>query len=517
VSDFDFLHNSFNQKFELNNNGNELSPLEVVLVEDDQVLGKAIKKFLEKKIGVNVHYFLNPKDCLKEINFKVIDDNNAQKRFCLITDITFDEGGIDGLLLIDLLRERECIFESIAMTGFSSVETAVMASKKNVFKYLTKPFELDVLCSLVVKIFTSRFSVKEEQFPSMTSDNDTRIKESSYVFLDKFKIESPKKEDIFCEMIGRSSKMKEIFGKIIKVASSNSTILIAGDSGTGKELVANAIHMHSDRANFNMVSVNCGAIPSELLESELFGHVKGAFTGAISDRKGRFELANRGTIFLDEIGDMPLLLQVKLLRVLQTKSFEAVGGNKVIKTDTRIITATHRNLEKSVAEGNFREDLFYRLNVIPIKIPPLRDRKEDIPLLISYFLSKFVSADGRNNIEFNDQALELLLSYSWPGNVRELENLIERLVILRGGSVIRAEDLPAKIFETAPFYNQVQSTINLPEEGLDLRKTLSDLEDTLIIQALSRTGGNKNQASKLLQLNRTTLIEKMKKKNLLFV
>jgi len=266
-----------------------------------------------------------------------------------------------------------------------------------------------------------------------------------------------------------------------------------------------------------MVSVNCGAIPSELLESELFGHVKGAFTGAISDRKGRFELANRGTIFLDEIGDMPLLLQVKILRVLQTKSFEAVGGNKQIKTDTRIITATHRNLEKSVAEGNFREDLFYRLNVIPIKIPPLRDRKEDIPLLISYFLSKFVSADGRNSIEFNDQALELLLSYSWPGNVRELENLIERLVILRGGSVIRAEDLPAKIFETAPFYNQVQSTINLPEEGLDLRKTLSDLEDTLIIQALSRTGGNKNQASKLLQLNRTTLIEKMKKKNLLFV
>ena len=292
--------------------------------------------------------------------------------------------------------------------------------------------------------------------------------------------------------------------------------MINGPSGTGKELVATAIHRLSERKQNDFVGVNCGAIPGELLESELFGHVKGAFTGAISDRKGRFEIANRGTIFLDEIGDMPLLLQVKLLRVLQNREIERVGGTGTTPIDVRIITATHRDLDKAVEENNFREDLYYRLNVIPVTLPALCERRDDIPLLISYFLSRFVSADGRNNIDFSDDVLEVLLSYDWPGNVRELENLIERLVILRGGNTVKISDLPAKFLHHRPDKHLAyQELISLPENGLDLKKTLSQIEDSLIVQALKHTSGNKNQASKLLHMNRTTLIEKMKKKGLM--
>ena len=232
--------------------------------------------------------------------------------------------------------------------------------------------------------------------------------------------------------------------------------------------------------------------------SALFGHIKGAFTGAITSRKGRFEIAHRGTIFLDEIGDMPLLLQVKLLRVLQSRVIERVGSTEPTEIDVRIITATHRNLEESVQHGNFREDLYYRLNVIPIKIPALKDRREDIPLLVGHFLSKFASADGRNAIEFDDESLELLFNYDWPGNVRELENLIERLVILRGGNLIKASDLPVKFLSSEPReVNGLKNIITLPQDGLDLKQVLSDIEDSLINQALEITGGNKNQASKL--------------------
>lgn len=332
----------------------------------------------------------------------------------------------------------------------------------------------------------------------------------------KYKIEAPGPDDVFCGMVGRSKQMKQVFERIKKVAASDSTVFVSGPSGTGKELVANALHNLSARKSHNMVSVNCGAIPSELLESELFGHEKGSFTGAISARKGRFELAHRGSIFLDEIGDMPLLLQVKILRVLQNRVIERVGSTETTEIDVRIITATHRNLEDAVAEGNFREDLYYRLNVIPIKIPALKERREDIPLLISYFLSKFVSADLRNNIEFDDEALDLLISYDWPGNVRELENLIERLVILKGGSLIKVSDLPAKFMKVVPQdVESYKELITLPGSGVDLKQLLSDIEDSLINQALDVTGGNKNQASKLLSMNRTTLIEKMKKKGFL--
>ena len=516
VNDFQFLHKSFEDQSKSKNTTTKLPDL--YLVEDDRVLGTTIKKFLEKKLGLNVHYFLTPTECLVELDRKIKAESVVnQTPFCLVTDISFEVGGSDGLLLIDLLKERGHHFVAIVMTGFASVETAINATKKGVFHYLTKPFELDVLSELVAKAMVKKLNIPENTFshseelikPVMTSQSTTTVS-------GKYKIEAPGPDDVFCGMVGRSKQMKQVFERIKKVAASDSTVFVSGPSGTGKELVANALHNLSARKSHNMVSVNCGAIPSELLESELFGHEKGAFTGAISARKGRFELAHRGSIFLDEIGDMPLLLQVKILRVLQNRVIERVGSTETTEIDVRIITATHRNLEDAVAEGNFREDLYYRLNVIPIKIPALKERREDIPLLISYFLSKFVSADLRNNIEFDDEALELLISYDWPGNVRELENLIERLVILKGGSLIKLADLPAKFIKVVPQnVESYKELITLPESGVDLKQLLSDIEDSLINQALDVTGGNKNQASKLLSMNRTTLIEKMKKKGFL--
>lgn len=523
MNDFQFLHTSFEQQDQKKSGINQNLKLpDVYLVEDDRVLGTTIKKYLEKKLALNVHFFLTPTECLLELDKKIKSETVVnQTPFCLITDISFEVGGSDGLLLIDLLKERGHHFVSIVMTGFASIETAINATKKGVFHYLTKPFELEILSELTTKAFIKKLNVPESAFSNTeifatTAQNYSAAPNAPHLFQSKFKIEAPGADDIFCGMVGRSKQMKQVFERIKKVAASDSTIFISGPSGTGKELVANALHNLSTRKSHNMVSVNCGAIPSELLESELFGHEKGAFTGAISSRKGRFEMAHRGSIFLDEIGDMPLLLQVKILRVLQNRVIERVGSTETTEIDVRIITATHRNLEEAVSEGNFREDLYYRLNVIPIKIPALKERREDIPLMISYFLSKFVSADLRNNIEFDDESLELLISYDWPGNVRELENLIERLVILKGGSLIKVADLPAKFIKAIPQnVDSYKSLINLPNEGVDLKQLLSDIEDSLINQALEVTGGNKNQASKLLFMNRTTLIEKMKKKGFL--
>lgn len=479
----------------------------IVIVEDDKLLGLSLKKYLEQSLKLKVELFTSSEDCL--MNFA--KHHPKQSPFCLISDISLEQGS-DGLLLIDILREKGFEFVSIVMTGFASIETAIAATKKGVYHYLTKPFELDVLKRLVIEAIQTRLASK---IPEL-SENESLFAEGSKARPPgRHRLERPSVEDMYEGMVGRSKLMKEVFELIDRVAASDSTVLIMGPSGTGKELVARAIHKKSYRANKNRVSVNCGAIPSDLLETELFGHVKGAFTGAISGRKGRFELADGGTIFLDEIGDMPLLLQVKLLRVLQEKQIEIVGSNETLDVDVRVIAATHRDLEKAVTEGKFREDLFYRLNVIPIRIPALKERREDIPLLIAHFLDRFVSADKSNDISFSPLSMDLMIGYDWPGNVRELENVIERLVILRGGNEILPEDLPAKIFKSNPLATKQYKTLfELPNDGVDLKQILSDIEDSLIVQAMNRTGGNKNQASKLLMLNRTTLIEKMKKKNL---
>ncbi len=334
-------------------------------------------------------------------------------------------------------------------------------------------------------------------------------------------------QDSFMGMIGKSPEMKRVFSLIERVAAADSTVLVTGESGTGKELVARAIHLMSPRRTAPFVPVNCGAIPGELLESELFGHEKGAFTNAIRTRPGRFELANGGTVFLDEIGEMSPVLQVKLLRILQEREFERVGGTKTITVDIRVVAATNIDIEKAVEEGRFREDLFYRLNVIPIRMPPLRERREDIPLLLEYFLKRFKDKKGWGVDGIEPRAEEALMAYHWPGNVRELENLVERMAVLAQGPVITWDDLPERIRKTAADGAAGSGSEGvaadegglampvLPEDGLCLSEAVERFERALILQALERTNWVKNRAAKLLKMNRTTLIEKLKKQGLM--
>ena len=310
-------------------------------------------------------------------------------------------------------------------------------------------------------------------------------------------------------MIGKSRLMRQVFTLIDKICDSDSTVLVQGESGTGKELIAKALHFRSRRKGNLFVPVNCGAIPGELLESELFGHEKGAFTNAFQTRIGRFELAHGGTVFLDEIAEMSPMLQVKLLRVLQEKQFERVGGVKMIDSDFRIIAATNRDLEEEVSLGNFREDLFYRLTVIPIKAPSLRQRPVDIPLLIDYFLQKANGGKGRKIEGVDEDALDLMINYHWPGNVRELENLIERMMILAASPMIAVDDLPRKFRDSKP--SVCENYDEIPDTGFFLSKVVASYEKRLIIQALKQTGWVKNRAAKLLNVNRTTLLEKMKR------
>jgi len=318
-------------------------------------------------------------------------------------------------------------------------------------------------------------------------------------------------------LVGRSAKMQRVFDLANKLAVSDATVLITGESGTGKELVARTVHNLSPRAGGPFVPVNCGAIPEDLLESELFGHVRGAFTGATNARQGRFQLAHGGTLFLDEIGEMSPKLQVKLLRVLQEREFEPVGSDKSVRVDVRVVAATNRDLLTAVKERRFREDLFYRLNVLPIHLPPLRERKGDIALLVRHFLQLQSRKRDLAPVRIEAEALSQLERYRWPGNVREVENLIERLVILSEDGVIRLSDLPEYIREET-FSLQKEDVglqeLRLPPNGVDLNGFMQTIEDRLILQALSRTGGNKTLAAELLRLNRTTLIERMRKKGM---
>jgi transcriptional regulator with PAS, ATPase and Fis domain len=314
----------------------------------------------------------------------------------------------------------------------------------------------------------------------------------------------------FDNIIGSGRSMARIFELIDSVAGLNSTVLIQGETGTGKELIAKAIHFNSPRKDQKLVSINCGAIPENLLESELFGHVKGAFTGAVQNRVGRFEQANNGTIFLDEVGNMPQSLQVKLLRVLQEREFERVGGNNSTKVDVRIIAATSSNLELMVTEGTFREDLYYRLNVIPIYMPPLRDRREDIPLLIQRFITQFCETHKLEMKTVSPQVMKAMMGYEWPGNVRQLENIVERMVALTGTrTAIMPPDLPPEIQSSESFGNG--TVFEIPEEGINFTNIVVDMERELILQGLRKANGNKKLAAKLLNLKRTTLIEKIKR------
>ncbi|GAB6162302.1 sigma-54 dependent transcriptional regulator [Desulfothermus naphthae] len=328
------------------------------------------------------------------------------------------------------------------------------------------------------------------------------------------------------EIIGNSRNLKEALKIVDKVAKTDATVLVTGESGTGKELIVREIHKKSSRANKPFVPINCGAIPKELLESELFGHEKGAFTHAIRSRPGRFELANGGTLFLDEIAELDVYLQVKLLRAIQEKEFERVGGTRTIKVDVRIIAATNKDLEKEVEKGNFREDLFYRLNVVNISIPPLRQRKDDILLLANYFLKKFCTQNNKKIFRLEQKVEQALLNYSWPGNVRELENLMERLSILCDNDTVTLEDLPFKILNNSIYRDNTKIKSPVFEEftyptldtlkklNMNLKQLLEEIENRLLVEALEKSKGVKNRAAQLLGLKRTTLIEKLKKKKI---
>jgi DNA-binding NtrC family response regulator len=406
----------------------------------------------------------------------------------ILTDLMMPN--IDGMEVLKYVTQHSRESICMILTGYGTIKNAVEAVKLGAFDYLTKPIKMDEILITLKRALEFRDLKRENQ------NLRNQLKK-------KYKFEN---------IIGDSEKMHQIFETIEKVADTDSTILILGESGTGKELIAKAIHYNSYRREGPFIPVNCAAIPSELLESELFGHEKGAFTNAIRTRIGRFELANGGTVFLDEIGDMSPNLQSKLLRVLQERQFERIGGVKTVKIDIRIIAATHQDLKVAVEQGKFRQDLYYRLNVIPIQIPPLRERKSDIPLLVHHFLNHFNRSKKRKIEGINNEALNRFLEYLWPGNVRELENIIERIVILTNNDSITVQDLPEKIQtlsrdEQAPLFE-------IPEEGISLDNALNEFEKKLILQALNKTGWIKNKAAQLLSLNRTTLIEKIKRQNL---
>ncbi|MFU2157637.1 MULTISPECIES: sigma-54-dependent transcriptional regulator [unclassified Caldisericum] len=436
-------------------------------------------------------------ETLKDESYEVVEVNNGKDAIeqvkkndfdCVLLDVRMPI--LDGMEAFLKIREIRNNLPVIFLTAYGSSDLAIKAMKKGAYDYLTKPFDIEELKIKVKKAI----ELKEltENAPSFE------------------KGENRYEAD---EIIGNSPKMQEVFKEIGKVAESDATVLIRGESGTGKELVAKAIHHHSTRKNKPFVVVNCAAIPESLLESELFGHEKGAFTDAYTKRIGKFEQANEGTIFLDEIGDMSLNLQAKLLRVLQEKTFNRVGGNETIITTARVLAATNRNLEKLVESGEFREDLFYRLNVVTIWLPPLRERKEDIPLLVNYFVSKYSEKYKKNVRGVSKEVLELFMDYNWPGNVRELENAIARGVIVTSAPLILLEDLPQTLQNKikSEEYNKTE----VEEENLNLPKLIEKIEKEAIIKALEKAQGNKTKAAQILGISRKSLFNKLRYYNLM--
>lgn len=448
----------------------------ILVVEDDKATRDTIIDLLSET-GYDVEGAINGEDAIEMAQNYSFD--------IVITDLKMPKG--DGIQVLERIKKMDPRTIVIICTGYGTVDTAVKAMKLGAYEYITKPIKIEEI-KLVVQ--------RALDYQRLKTENVLLQKQLKAKY--KFK-----------NLIGDSEVMQQIFRFIEKIAATNSTVLICGESGTGKELVARALHYNSDRRNEPMVPVNCGAIPEDLLESELFGYEKGAFTGALKTRMGRFELANGGTVFLDEIGDMSPALQVKILRVLQEHEFDRVGGVQSIKVDIRVIAATHRDLEKAVKQGAFREDLYYRLNVIPFTLPPLRERRSDIPLLTNYFIEKF-NVDKKQTIRgVSPEALNCLTRYHWPGNVRELENLMERLVILKGEGIIEQEDLPEKLLGAE--WSDAVPSIDIPDGGISFNTAVGEFEKELILRALKKTNWIKNRAAKLLQLKRTTLVEKMKK------
>jgi DNA-binding NtrC family response regulator len=441
----------------------------ILLIDDDDSL-RRVMEFSLTEAGHAVRTAASGEDGLRLFEKDTFD--------AVITDITMP--GMSGMEVLATVHQRDAHIPVIVITAYGTIESAVEAMKQGAFDYITKPVSRDELRLTLEKAVRMRRLEKENV-------------ELRAEVTDRYRFES---------IIGSSEKMKEVLDLAGRVAVSDASLMITGESGTGKELLARGVHFNSRRAEGPFVAVNCAAIPEALIESELFGHVKGAFTGAVKDKEGKFELADGGTLFLDEIGDLRIDMQAKILRALQEREVDRVGGGRPVSVDVRVIAATNKDIERAVKEGAFREDLYYRLNVITLFIPPLRERKEDIPLLISHFLKKF---NKDSDVRVDSGALSVLIEYGWPGNVRELENVIERASVLKRGALVTRDELPEKLKKEKPGVEDI--ILNLPEQGI----SLEDLEKKLIVKALDKHRGNQTRAAEYLGITRPTLIYRMEK------
>jgi two-component system response regulator PilR (NtrC family) len=441
--------------------------VEKILIVDDERSMRDVLGIMLKRAGYAVTEAADGEEAIAQINKEIFD--------LVITDLKMPKVG--GLEVLKAVKEVSPETVVLLITAFASTESAVEAMKRGAYDYLTKPFQIDEVQLIIRNALERR---------RLSTENILLKREMA-------------NQSSFAQIVGQSEAMQKIFEMVKKVADNKSNILICGESGTGKELIARAIHFNSARSRMPFVTVNCSALPEPLLESELFGHMKGSFTGAISNKAGLFEVADGGTIFLDEVGETTPATQVKLLRVIQEREFRRVGGTKDVKVDIRIIAATNKELEKAVADGSFREDLYYRLDVIPIHLPPLRMRSGDIPLLANHFLEQFAKASGKTAPILTPDALHLLLAHEWRGNVRELENLIERAVAFASGPQITGDDIQGWL--QRPVTSTQSYPTDLPTEGLDLEGLINSIEKDLLLKALERAKWVKKKAARLLRLN----------------
>jgi DNA-binding NtrC family response regulator len=456
------------------------SPPTVLVVDDEPELRALVAESLTGD-GFSVAQASDAAEAIERLKGFAYD--------ALVVDLRLPDA--DGMAVLDAALTRYPDVLAVMVTGFGGVAEAVAAMKRGAVDFLIKPFQLAQLSRVLAT------GLEQRRLRQENAELRAQLR-------DRYRFDS---------IVGQSRAMQQIFSTLELVAPMNSTVLIQGETGTGKELVARTIHHNSPRADQRFVAFNAAAIPEPLAEAELFGHAKGAFTGAISARVGRFELAHRGTLFIDEVGLMPLPLQAKLLRALQEREIERVGESRAIKFDARIIAATNTDLRKLVKEGTFREDLYYRLNVIPITLPPLRERQEDIPLLARHFVQKSCRNNNLPPRTLTQDTIRVLMGYSWPGNIRQLENAIEHAVAMTGAErEIQPSALPEEI--SRPAASLLLPAVSIPDEGINFTSVVSQLERELILKCLEKTGGNKRQAARLLQLSRTTLIDKLHRLNL---
>ena len=448
-----------------------------ILVIDDEEIMREILEALLSREGYDVRLAANAEEGLNFARSMPFD--------AVIVDVMMP--GMDGISALDELKKIDEELPVLMITAFASVENAIAAMKRGAFDYITKPFKNDEVLVVLRNALKQRRLVAENR--ALRQNLQARANR-------------------FGEIIGRSSPMKQVFDLIIQAAPSRTTILIDGESGTGKELVARSLHQNSTRADRAFITVNSGNLPPDLLESNLFGHVKGAFTGAVYPKKGLFELADKGTIFFDEIGNIPLETQAKLLRVIQEREFMRLGGVETIKVDVRIIAATNVDLKRMMDDGRFREDLYYRLHVITVQLPPLRERRDDVPLLVQHFLEKYGEENQKRMLELTPEALDLLMDYEWPGNVRELENVIERAVVLSTGPRIDVDLIPDNVRSSRRF--QMPQFV-VPPEGISFKDVITDFEKRLIESTLEAAGGVQKRAAELLHIKPTTLNEMLKR------